>query len=97
MKITALDLRRIDKGSVIGTCTLWLPDLNLRIYECLWGRRGENRSEWLMLPRRQWTANDGSVHYARLLKWGDDSTARTFEKAALEAVHRVAEPEAGDG
>lgn len=94
MKVTALDLHKIDKGAVIGTFTVWLPEFDLRIYEVLWDRRGEGGAEWVRLPTRQWTGNEGATHYNKLFAWGSERSSRDFEQAALEAIHTLAAREA---
>jgi hypothetical protein len=88
--VVALDLKRIDKGAVYGSVTLWLPAIRLRIFEVLWGHRA-NGEEWVRLPSRSWTAEDGATHYTKLLSWGDDVTERRFRKAALAAIRRLLE------
>jgi hypothetical protein len=85
--VVALDLKRIDKGAVYGTVTLWIPRWKVRFYEVLWGRR-QSGQEWLQLPERSWTGQNGTRH-TKLIGWDDDETTRRFEKAALDAIHRL--------
>jgi hypothetical protein len=97
MKIIAADLRRINRGAVLGAITLWLPEMDLRIYEVLWGRRGPDGPEWVRLPGRQWTSDDGATRYSKILAWGSERSERAFAEAALAAIHQLAAGEAAHG
>jgi hypothetical protein len=86
--VVALDLRRI-KGAVIASFTAWLA-ADMRNYECLWGRKASGE-QWVMLPRRPWTAQDGTTHFAKLIAFGSDQTERAFQRAELQPVRELAE------
>ena len=90
MNIVTVDLRRIDKGGLIATVTLWFLELSLQVYECTWSQRGADGAEWMAFPVRRWADQSGDAHTARLITRGDDKLAADFRTAALEAIHRLA-------
>jgi hypothetical protein len=92
IKVVALDLRRSTKpgSAVLGSFTAWLPQHDVRYYEVLWGRKASGE-QWIMLPRRRWSASDGSTHHSKLISFGSDKTARAFQRAALKAVRELDE------
>jgi hypothetical protein len=89
IKVLATDLKRIDKNGVRASFTCYLPAVDMHIRECLWGEKTGGR-EWVSLPSRSWTGNDGETHYVRLVTFGSFKTDRVFQKAALAAVHELA-------
>jgi hypothetical protein len=89
MKIIALNLHRIDKGTVLGAVSLWMPEFNFRIHDVLWGRRGPDGGEWVRLPTREWQTPAGQTRFVRVFEWGDDRTERDFRESALAAIHEL--------
>jgi hypothetical protein len=86
--IVAHNLRRIGKGTLVGSVDLTVPGWHLTFCGCLWHRK--NDSEWIAFPDREWRGPDGSVHYANLIKFTDLKTRDRFGAAALKAVRKFA-------
>ena len=86
--IIAVDLKRIDRGALYGTVCLSIPRWKLKFHEVLWGHTADAR-EWVRLPAREWTGSDGAKRYAKLISWGDATTDRRFQEAALAAIHQL--------
>jgi hypothetical protein len=83
-------LERLDKGAVLGSCSLFVRGCHMHIHECLWGRRNDG-AEWVRLPDKEWTGHDGQTRHTKLITWESDPVARRFEAAALAAIHRLVE------
>jgi hypothetical protein len=87
--IIAANLRKIDKpGSALrGTCSLYLKGCHQHIHDVLWGEG--NGREWVRLPDREWTGQDGKSHRSKIITWENDTVARRFEAAAIDAIHAL--------
>jgi hypothetical protein len=87
-RVLATDLKRIDKNGVRASFTCYFPDLDLRIRECLWGARTGGQ-EWVALPSRSCTSDDGETRYTKLASFGSARTDRRFQEVALAAVREL--------
>jgi hypothetical protein len=88
LPIVASDLKRIDKGSVLGTVSLHIPSWKLKFRSVLWGRTEDGR-EWVRLASREWTDGNGNKHYEKTVAWDDAAMDRRFQEAALAAIRRL--------
>jgi hypothetical protein len=84
--IIASNLRRIDKGAVIGKVDIEIPAWHLKI-TCLWMKKDDR--EWVSLPSDKFTNRDGKTVYRDLVEITDKATHDRFQAAALEAVRAL--------
>jgi hypothetical protein len=88
IKVLATDMKRIDKNGVRGSFTCYFPAIDMHIRECLWGEKTGGR-EWVSLPSRSWTNNDGETRHSRIVTFGSFKSDKAFQTAALAAVHEL--------
>ena len=86
--IVASNLRRIDKNTLRASVDLDVPAWHPRLKGCLWHVPGDN--EWINFPSREWL-KDGERQFADLIEITDRSVRDRFQRAALDAVHGIAE------
>jgi hypothetical protein len=86
--VVATDLKRIDKNGVRGSFTIYFPAFDLRVRGCLWGVKSDGQ-EWVALPSRAWTGNDGETRHTKIVSFGSFKSDKAFQAAALAAVHEL--------
>jgi hypothetical protein len=84
--IIASNLRRIDKGAVVGKVDIEIPAWHLKI-TCLWMKKDDR--EWVSLPSDKFTNRDGKTVYRDLVEITDKTTHDRFQAAALAAIKRL--------
>jgi hypothetical protein len=97
LKIIARDLRRVSPnggGTLLSYFTVWIPDWDLHLHHCKWGR-GRGGDDWVGLPQFRWTAPDGKERFVPAVTFGSTGTQRAFYAAMLKAVRELAAKEAG--
>lgn len=85
--ITAGDLRKVNKGALVGFCQLTIHAWHLVLSDCKWFRKDGN--EWIALPSSSYTNRDGKTVYKNLVEFSDKEAAARFQEAALAAVRRL--------
>jgi hypothetical protein len=88
LKVLATDLKRIDKNGVRASFTCYFPAIDAHVRDCLWSEKPGGR-EWVSLPSRSWTNNDGETRHTRIVAFGSFKSDRDFQAAALAAVHEL--------
>jgi hypothetical protein len=84
--ITASNLRRIDKGAVMGVVDLEIAAWHMTI-TCMWMQKGDR--EWVSLPSERYTNRDGKIVYRDLVKFTDKTAHERFQAAALAAIRML--------
>jgi hypothetical protein len=84
--ITSSNLRRIDKGAVIGVIDLEIPAWHMTI-TCMLMQKGDR--EWVSLPSEKYTSRDGKTVYRDLVKFTDKTAHERFQAAALAAIRML--------
>lgn len=82
--ITCVELRRINKGALLGFATLRIEAWHLTIHNCGWFR--STKGEWISMPSQRYETRDGKVKYQPLVEFSDKMAAERFQAAALRAV-----------
>src|SRR5262245_1516515 len=59
--LMAHSLRRIERGALRVIFDLYVPHWHVTLRDCLWFVKP--RSEWVELPKRNWTDRSGKTHY----------------------------------
>ena len=93
--ITAANFRSHQRNSLQGFLDLHL-DSGLTIHDCVWHKRADGR-EWIGFPGRPQTKKDGTQRkdangkplWSSFLEIKDKRRNEQFQKAALDAVHRL--------
>jgi hypothetical protein len=88
--IIASNLKRITKGTLIGTVDLTVPKWRLGIHGCLWHEK--NGKQWVSFPAREWTSPDGHKHFANLIEFSERETHDRFHLAAIKLLERNTTP-----
>jgi hypothetical protein len=86
IRVVVVDLRRVDRNGVRATFLCYFPDVDLRVHGCLWGARSDGK-EWVGLPSRAWTRNDGGTRHTKIVSFGSFKSDKAFQTAALACVH----------
>jgi hypothetical protein len=86
--IVATNFRRIGKNTLVGSADLHVSKWRFTFYGALWHRKGDQ--EWISLPAREWTGQDGKRVFAALGKFSSQGDARHFSEAAVEAIKLIA-------
>lgn len=85
--ITVVEWRPCQKGdSLQGFLTLQLPS-GLTLHDCTYHQRPDG-ARWLGLPARQYTKQDGTTAWVRLVDFADKAAHARFQDLALSAVDR---------
>lgn len=85
--IVATQLRRINKGALIGFCDLRITAWNLLLHDCKWFKT--NNGEWIGLPSVRYETREGKTAYKDLIEFTDKQAASRFQAAALAAVQKL--------
>jgi len=79
--------RECRKGdSLRGFLTLTLPS-GMTLHDCSYHRR-EDGASWIGMPARQYTKQDGTTAWFRLVDFSDKDGHARFQKLAREAIDR---------
>jgi hypothetical protein len=96
--ITASDLRRIDRNTLVAFCTLRLDPSGLVLNDCSYHRKDDR--EWIGLPGKPQIDRDGTPRkdpntgkqlYTPVVEIPDRNQRERFQQAALAAVHKLIE------
>jgi hypothetical protein len=90
--VIASNLKRIGKQTLVGYVDIEVPGWRIRFKGCLWHQKGDK--EWLAFPSREWL-KDGRRQFADLVEITDRSVRDRFQRAALDAVHQLANTSSG--
>ena len=91
--IVASNFRRLDRGTLLGSCDLTVPRWKLTFCGCTWHRNAGR--EWVNFAGREYLDRGGQRQFAVLVKFNDPDVAARFRAAALEAVHLIANHSGG--
>lgn len=72
--------------SLQGFLTLRMPD-GMLLHECSWHQR-QDGAKWFGLPARQYTKQEGTTAWVRLVDFADKAAHARFQDLALSAVDR---------
>ncbi len=73
------------RNTLISFFSVTLPS-GLPIHSVAVHAKGENR--WLGMPAREWTGQDGTKQYAKLIAFADRAAANPFRDQVLAALDR---------
>lgn len=82
--ITALKVRRVNKGKLIGFVDLEIHAWHMVLNDCRW-MSGEH-GEWIALPSTSFQTKEGTTRYKDLVEFTDPEAKRRFQEAALAAI-----------
>lgn len=87
-RMFARELKRINKGALVGFFELHIPEWGVVLHDCKWFRT--NKGEWIGLPSTSFTTREGVKTWKNLVEFPDREAGARFQEAAMAAVRRIA-------
>jgi hypothetical protein len=91
MTIRCISLRAYQKNRLKGFADLELTCAGSILHDRTWHRHDDGK-EWVGFPAKSYTDKNGEINWQSLIEFSREQ----FRKQALEAIHAVADEEAGN-
>lgn len=89
MEIKCIRLESNPKGSFVGTCDIFIPKMQMEIFNCtLWMKNGR---KWVNLPQRSFINENGRREYLPYIRFTQPETAKIFTELCLKAIDKYCE------
>jgi hypothetical protein len=86
MRVEIEDFRPFAKNTLKGFVTVALPEVGLRIKECLWHEK--NGRQWIGFPARSYKSRDGRDVWVNLIEFLEGFDRNSFQDTVMAAIKR---------